>query len=106
MINQTPRHMSHHPEPEIIPPGQADGRARDNGRWTRVYVDERGTHRIYVTRIGPLGLLPFALLFGFVSVALFIFFIGAFMILIPLLGMVAAAAIIAGLLRANSRRLH
>jgi hypothetical protein len=108
MINRppTPPDTNHYPEPEIIPPGQTDGRAQDNGRWTRVFVDERGTHRIYVTRIGPLGLLPFALLFGFVSVALFVFFIGAFVILIPLLGLVAAAAIIASLLRASSRRLH
>lgn len=106
MINQRPDapDKSNRPEPEIIPPGQAERRTLDNTRRTRVLVDERGEQRIYVTKIGPLGLLPFALLFGLVSAALFIFFIGAFLILIPVLGIVVAAAIIAGLLRSNSRR--
>ncbi len=101
---RTPPDKGNSLEPEIIPPDQPDAAELDTAHWPRRFVDVGGEQRIYVTRIGPLGLLPFALLFGFVSVALLIFFIGAFLILIPVLGFVVAATIIAGLLRINSHR--
>ena len=59
--------------------------------------------RIYVSRIGPFGLLPFFVLAGFIAAAFFIVMLGAFLILIPVAGFVLAAAIFAGLLRGRSR---
>jgi hypothetical protein len=88
-------------EVEIIPPGRADGSEPDSTFWAREV--ERGSHRVYVTKIGRFGLLPFFLLGGIISIALLIFVLGAFLILIPVAGVVLAAAIIAGLLRGYPR---
>jgi hypothetical protein len=105
MISQRPipPDEGRHPEPEIIPPGRPD-RRETSGSWSRVVIDENGVRRIYVAKIGPLSLIPFALLGAIVSIALLIFFLGAFLILLPLLGLLIAGAVIAGLMRAFSRR--
>jgi hypothetical protein len=94
------------PEPEIIPPGRPDrsGGERDSGSWSRVVIDQGGMRRIYVSKIGPLGLIPFALLAALISIALLIFFVGAFLILLPVIGLFVAGAVIAGLMGAFSRR--
>jgi hypothetical protein len=96
-----PPDEEHRCEPEIIPPGRADGRVPESTFWAREV--ERGSQRIYVTKIGRFGLLPFFLLGGIVSIALLMFVVGALLILIPLAGVVLAAAIIAGLLRGYPR---
>jgi hypothetical protein len=88
-------------EPEIIPPGRAGGSEWESRFWAREV--ERGSHRIYVTKIGRFGLLPYFLLGGIILIALLIFVLGAFLILIPVAGVVLAAAIIAGLLRGYPR---
>ena len=90
-------------EPEIIPPGRAYGSEPETNFWRRGVVEERGSHRIFVHRIGPFGLLPFLLLGGMIAIALLIFLLGAFLILIPVAGVVLAAVIIAGLLRLYPR---
>jgi hypothetical protein len=94
-----PPDEDHRSEPEIIPPGRAVGSDRESTFWVRDV--ERGS--IHVTKIRPFGLLPFFLLGGIILIALLIFLLGAFLILIPVAGMVAAAAIIAGLLRGYPR---
>ena len=96
-----PPDEEHRCEPEIILPGRADGREPEGTFWGREV--ERGSHHIYVSKIGGFGLLPFFLLGGIVSIALLIFVLGAFLILIPVAGVIIAAAIIAGLLRAYPR---
>ena len=96
-----PPDQEHRSEPEIIPPGRADGIEPEGAFWARDV--ERGSHRIYVTKIGRFGLLPFFLLGGSILIALLIFVLGAFLILIPVAGIVIAAAIIAGLLRGYPR---
>ncbi|MGH6795540.1 MAG: hypothetical protein ACREDD_11965 [Methylocella sp.] len=96
-----PPDKEHRCEPEIIPPGRADGSEPEGMFWVR--EAERGSHRIYVTKVGRFGLLPFFLLGGIVLIALLIFVLGAFLILIPVAGVVLAAAIIAGLLRGYPR---
>ncbi len=96
-----PPDEEHRSEPEIIPPGRGDGGEPESTFWVRDV--ERGSHRIYVTKIGRFGLLPFFLLGGIISIALLIFVLGAFLILIPVAGVVLAAAIIAGLLRGYPR---
>ena len=96
-----PPDEEHRSEPEIIPPGRADGSEPESPFWVRDV--ERGSHRIHVTKIGRFGLLPFFLLGGIILIALLIFVLGAFLILIPVAGVVLAAAIIAGLLRGYPR---
>ncbi|HEX3495175.1 MAG TPA: hypothetical protein VHT48_07385, partial [Methylocella sp.] len=86
----------HHSEPEIIPPGRAGGEP-ESPFWVREV--ERGSNRVYVTKIGQFGLLPYFLLGGVILLAMLLFVVGAFLILIPVAGVVLAAAIIAGLLR-------
>lgn len=93
----------HYAEPEILPP-ERPRRDGDRTRGPRMFTDERGTHRIYVTKIGPLGLLSFWLIAGLVSIALLVLFLGAFVILIPVLGLLFVAAVIAGVLRRFPRR--
>ena len=75
--------MSHSPlppetprvEPEILPPDRSsDGRIR----WEA--VNQHGTHRVYVTRLGPFGMFGFVLLFGVVVAALIALFLGALLI--------------------------
>jgi hypothetical protein len=99
-----PPDEEHRSEPEIIPPRRTHGGERESTFWAREV--ERGSHRIYVTKIGRFGLLPFFLLGGIISIALLIFVMGAFLILIPVAGVVLAAAIIAGLLRGYPRGPH
>jgi hypothetical protein len=93
----------HYPEPEIIPPGNDDGSARRNEIWGQRTIEEIGFHRIYVTKIGPLGLLPFALLGGVLTIALFAFLFGFLLILLPVAGLILAAAIIGSFLRGGPR---
>jgi hypothetical protein len=96
-----PQGEEHRSEPEIIPPTRTGGSEPDSTFWAREV--ERGSHRIYVTKIGRFGLLPFFLLGGIISIALLIFALSAFLILIPVAGVVLAVAIIAGLLRGYPR---
>ena len=96
-----PSDEEHRSEPEILPPGRVDGREPAGAFWVREV--ERGSQRLYVTKIGRFGLLPFFLLGGIILIALLIFVLGAFLILIPVAGVVIAAAIIAGLLRGYPR---
>ena len=82
-------------EPEIIPP--------DRTRSTRQGAPyfERGTQRVYVTRIGPFGgvLLMLALAL-FVAVG-GLMFVGALLISIPLVAVLIIIGVIAGLLRSR-----
>jgi hypothetical protein len=82
-------------EPEIIPPGDGNARAR----W-----DGRGTHRVYVARVSPFGFV----LLGFVIATLvglvLLFLVGAFVLLIPLAGLLLAVAVVASFLRGFRRQ--
>jgi hypothetical protein len=80
-------------EPEIIPPG--DVRSRRAG--SRVSPD--GTQRIYVARIGPFGFAIAALAIAALAALVFLLVLGAFVILIPLAGLVLAVIIAVGLFR-------
>jgi hypothetical protein len=104
MINRRfPQDGKHHSEPEIIPPGRFDIREARNG-WGWAAANEHETHRIYVTRTGPFGLLPFFLLAGVIGAVLFFFMLGAFLILIPAAGVILAAAVFGRLLQGRSSR--
>jgi len=92
--------MSRRPiEPEIIPPDHSRAEAM-HGRpdpWssTNIYT----THRIYVRRIGPLGILLAALLIGTLAAVVFVLLVGAFLIWIPVTILLFVAAVVIGLMR-------
>src|SRR6202023_1208229 len=78
-------------EPEIIPP--TDGRARRAGG----AFD--GTQRVYVARVGPFGFAMVALAVAALAMLLFLLVLGAFVILVPLAGLLLAVIIAVGLFR-------
>jgi putative flippase GtrA len=90
-------------EPEIIPPSGV--RLRDSDKiW--VSFNERGTHRVYVTRLGPFSLVLLALGIGLVAAFVFVLAIGTFLIWISLVVLLATATILSALLRQRFRRWH
>jgi hypothetical protein len=86
-------------EPEIIPPGK-DWPDRDP-TWppNHGFDARRGTHRIYVGRIGPLGFALFMLIAALFGGVLLLALIGAALIWFPVLLVFLVIAAIAGLIR-------
>jgi hypothetical protein len=86
-------------EPEIIPPSKA--RPDRNAAWppNYGYSQTRGTHRIYVSRIGPLGFAIFVLIIAMFGGVLLLALIGAALIWLPLLAVFAIIAGISALIR-------
>jgi hypothetical protein len=86
-------------EPEIIPPGN-DWPRRDSRFPPNYGFDERrSTHRIYVSRIGPLGFALFMIIAALFGGVLLLALIGAALIWFPVLLVFAVIAAIAGLIR-------
>jgi hypothetical protein len=85
-------------EPEIIPPG-ADWPRRNSSFPPNHGFDARGTHRIYVSRIGPLGFALFMIIAALFGGVLLLALIGAALIWFPFLLLFAVIAGIAGLIR-------
>jgi hypothetical protein len=88
-------------EPEIIPPDRAGGRApwRGEPAWTAT----EGVHRVYVTKVGPFGFVLLALTTAILVALGFIILVGAFLVAIPLAGLLLAVAVIAALARGRFR---
>jgi hypothetical protein len=86
-------------EPEILPPERRDGGRGD--RWDRVDAD--GTYRIRVVKLGPVGATLLALGIGVASAVLLVLVFSTLLILIPIVGLLIAAAIVTGLLRGYFR---
>jgi len=88
-------------EPEIIPPDRS--RPNDRGRtWPPPpygFTQMRGTHRIYVSRIGPLGFAIIMLVIGLLAAVMLLLLIGAALIWIPVLAVLVVIAAISGLFR-------
>ena len=84
-------------EPEIIPPGRDNGWPQ--GSWSRVFVDERGTHRVYFRKVGPLGIVVGSLVVAGIAATMLLVMLGLLLIWIPLIGVIAASLLIAGWLR-------
>jgi hypothetical protein len=86
-------------EPEIIPPGN-DWPNRDS-RWppNDGFNERRSTHRIYVSRIGPLGFALLLLVLTLFGGVFLLALIGAALIWFPVLLVLALIAAIAGLIR-------
>jgi hypothetical protein len=89
-------------EPEIIPPNRDD---RQSGTVRiRVFADGNSVRHVYIARLGPLGVLMLALMIGILFVMILVLLVGAFLIWIPLVGMLVAAGITSSLLRGYFRR--
>ena len=86
-------------EPEIIPPGKHW--PSQDPRWPPNYGfnERRSTHRIYVSRIGPLGFALFLVIAALFGGVLLLALIGAALIWFPVLLVFAVIAAIAGLIR-------
>ena len=74
---------------EIIPP---DAPYRDH---SRVWVAS-GSHRIKIVKLGPFGSLVMAIAIGLVLLMGLFFLTSAFLILVPVVALLAAAAYISG----------
>lgn len=85
-------------EPEIIPPERGQRRSA----WRRSnYVDIGGTHRIYVTRLGPFGGVVLMLVIAVLAALILFAFIGALLIWIPVVALVVLIAALTGLWRSR-----
>jgi hypothetical protein len=91
-------------EPEIIPPDSGDRQSRSSAAGIRVFLDDSVVRHIYVARLGPLGMVVLPLMVGILFAITLVLVLGAFLIWIPLIGLLVAAAIISSLLRAYFRQ--
>lgn len=91
-------------EPEIIPPGDPRARSAYGSGDARTWRSADGTQRVYVARVGPFGFAMVALAAALIAALVFLFVLGAFVIVIPLAGLLLAAAIVSSMLRGSFRR--
>ena len=83
-------------EPEIIPPDRS-GRYSP---WSPYgFTNARGTQRIYVTRMGPIGIALVLLAIAAVATILMIAILGAVLIWIPIVAIVVIVGAMLRLLR-------
>jgi hypothetical protein len=80
-------------EPEIIPP---DRNQRRSGWQPYGYSGPRGTRRIYIARLGPFGFALLMLTLSALVAVILIFVLGAVLIWIPILALLAVGAAIFG----------
>jgi hypothetical protein len=106
MTDQTPTPHVEQPrsEPEIIPPGESEHPWLWARRRTWHFTDGHGTQRLYFARLGPFSTFLLAAAIALVAALLLIVFLGAFLIWIPILAFLIAAAMVSGLLRGFLRR--
>ena len=91
-------------EPEIILPHGDDRKSRSSTPRIRVFIGGSGTGQLHVPRLWLLGILLIALTIGILFAIILVLVLGAFLIWIPLAGLLVVAAIISGLVRAFFRR--
>ena len=81
-------------EPEIIPPGKQP----DSGIW--VSQTTRGVHRIYVTRLGPFGIILLAVAIGAIFTLILVLLLGFFLIwILPLIVTLFVIAVVVAFAR-------
>jgi hypothetical protein len=76
-------------EPEIIPPGKQP--------YSGVWVSQaaRGSHRIYVTRLGPFGIILLAAAIGGIFTLIVVLMLGLFLIwILPLIVTLFVVAVV------------
>ncbi len=83
-------------EPEIIPPE----RDLDRSAWRQgAFTNVEGTHRIYVTRLGPFGGVLLVLLIVVLAAVILLAFLGALLIWVPIVAFIALVAALSALLQ-------
>src|SRR6516225_2556773 len=82
-------------EPEIILPGDLGGQPMRDG----YHFDAHGTQRIYVAKLGPLGVVVLGLLIALIAAVIPIVLLGAVLIWIPVTVVFFVAAVVLDLLR-------
>jgi hypothetical protein len=87
-------------EPEIIPPARARSKSDWSQRgWQPETSSMSGTHRIYVTRLGPFGMTLLMLIIGLLIAVVLLAVLGAVLVWIPILALLVAVGFIFRLLR-------
>jgi hypothetical protein len=88
-------------EPEIIPPDRTNRESdwRRQGWRPGPFTFAGETHRIYVGRLGPLGIAVLILIVGVVVAVILLAVVGAVLLWIPILALLVAAGAIFRLLR-------
>jgi hypothetical protein len=89
-------------EPEIIPPDRNHGSSQSPWRTTwGPYGSSQayGTQRVYVTRLGPFGFAVLMLALAAVVALFFIAIVGMFLLWIPVVALLLAAAALYRFLR-------
>jgi hypothetical protein len=84
-------------EPEIIPPDRGGGPGRREPTWPSPpygYTQTHGTHRVYVSRIGPFGFALFMLVVGLLAAVMLLILIGTALLWIPLVAVLVIAAVV------------
>jgi hypothetical protein len=84
-------------DPENILPSRDDLQTEAGIPRIGLFVDGDGSRHIYVARLGPLGNLLLALMIGILFAIMLVLALGAFLIAIPLVGLLVAAVIIFGI---------
>src|SRR6516165_12549209 len=84
-------------DPENILPSRDDLQTGAGTPRIGLFVEGDGGRRIYVARLGPLGNLLLALMIGILFAIMLVLALGAFLIAIPLVGLLVAAVIIFGI---------
>jgi hypothetical protein len=91
-------------EPEIIPPGHPSSAWDRRNAPPGGFFGARYGQRVYSAQVGPVGLVLFALLAVLLVAAILVFVIGALLVWIPVIALLAAAGIVlAGLRRYFTR---
>src|SRR5437667_8832467 len=103
MMEQHPTRLIGQPraEPEIIPPG-----ARVDSH-SRVWLssDPRARGRIYVAKLGTIGIAVLLLVIGIFAVFALFFLLGAALISVAVIGMLTIGATISAVWRGRARRI-
>lgn len=89
-----------HSEPEIIPPGDTERGAPQ----VRVFVDTHDTKRVYIAHPGSLGTILVILITGLLLAVFFVLLLGAMLIWLPAMILLATAVIVVGLVRMYFQR--
>src|ERR1019366_595419 len=85
-------------EPKIIPPGKQP----DSDVWTSETM--RGTHRIYVRRVGPFEIILWVVIIGAILTVSVGLLLGLFLIAIPVVVALIAIGIVSAVVRGSQGR--
>jgi hypothetical protein len=92
-------------EPEILPPEHSSSAWDRRNAPPGGFFGARYGGRVYAAKVGPVGLALFALLAVLLVAAILVFVIGALLVWIPIIALLAVAGIVVAALRRYFTRL-